>query len=155
MKNAIIFDFNRTLYNPDIEALMPNAVKVLLALKQAGYKMFLIGKGTTERVTLIHDLGLEQFFEEIIVKDEKDLQDFIRLKNAYSDHEFYSVGDRIKKEIKFSNQAGCKTIWFKNGKFALEEPTATEENPWKTITKLEELLTIIPLKPGKKPPKVL
>jgi putative hydrolase of the HAD superfamily len=146
MKKAIIFDFNRTLYDPDANQLMQGAENVLRALKQAEYKMFLIGKGTEERTTLIRDLGLEVFFDEIIVKDEKDFNDFLRLKNQHPEHEFYSVGDRVRKEIKYSNQVGCKTVWFKKGKFAVEEPVEAEEKPWRIIAELHELLDILPLK---------
>jgi FMN phosphatase YigB (HAD superfamily) len=145
MKKAIIFDFNRTLYDPDTGELMNGALDVLRILKQDGYKMFLIGKGTEERTTLIHDLGLEDYFDKIIVKDEKDLNDFFDLKKNHPDHEFYSIGDRIKKEIKYSNKAGCKTVWFKKGKFADEEPAEADEEPWKIITDLNGLLSVVPL----------
>jgi FMN phosphatase YigB (HAD superfamily) len=145
MQKAIIFDFNRTLYDPDTQQLMPDVLNVLRYLKQLGYKMFLIGKGTEERKTLIQDIGVAPFFDKIIVKDEKDFNDFLNLKNEYPEHEFYSVGDRVKKEIKYSNQVGCKTIWLKRGKFAIEEPIEPDETPWKIINELHEIKTTLPI----------
>ena len=43
MQKAIIFDFNRTLYDPQAQLLMPEALDVLRLLQRVGYKMFLIG----------------------------------------------------------------------------------------------------------------
>jgi FMN phosphatase YigB (HAD superfamily) len=146
MKNAIIFDFNRTLYDPDTGQLMKDALEILSTLKELGFKMFLIGKGAEERTTLIRDLGLEPFFDDIIVNDEKDINDFFKLKKWHPGYEFYSVGDRIRKEIKYSNRAGCKTIWLKKGKFAFEEPIEADEEPWRTITELNELIPVLELK---------
>lgn len=139
MNKGIVFDFNRTLYDPDGNSLMPHALECLENLKQKGWRLFLIGKGTASRENLIHELGLDRFFEKIIVKEEKELADFENLKNTFQDLEFYSVGDRIKKEIVLSNTCNFKTIWFKNGKFATEEPEIPEEQPWKTIHDLGEL----------------
>jgi len=136
---AVIFDFNRTLYDPDSKSLVKGAIASLHQLKKANYLLFLIGKGTSERADLINELGLSPYFEEIIVKEEKDLEDFQYLKNKYPQAVFYVFGDRVRKEITFGNACGFKTIWFKNGKFATETPEAAEEIPWKTVESFEEL----------------
>lgn len=143
MNKAIIFDFNRTLYDPDRDQLMENGLEILQNLKDKGWKLFLIGKGGANRENLISELGLQAFFEEIIIKEEKDIEDLRDLKAKLPDYEFYSVGDRIKKEIVLGNKCNFKTIWFKNGKFATEEPENPEEYPWKTIGSLDELQEIL------------
>jgi FMN phosphatase YigB (HAD superfamily) len=139
---AIIFDFNRTLYDPDSRALF-EGVHDLLETLNRHYHLFLMGKGSIDRQNLITELGLGPYFEDIVVKEEKYLEDFEFLRSKHPAAEYYSVGDRIKKEIKFSNLNGMKTIWFKNGKFAGEGPDLEIEQPWKTITNLQELLGIL------------
>ncbi len=136
---AIIFDFNRTLYDPDQGSFVKGAVDSLQKLKEEKFLLFLIGKGTNERANLINELGLHRYFDEIIVKEEKEIEDFRYLKKKYPDADFYVFGDRVKKEIRFGNECGFKTIWFKNGKFASEAPENDQEKPWKTIEDYEEL----------------
>lgn len=136
---AVIFDFNRTLYDPETGSFIKGAIASLDALKKDGMLLFLIGKGSNERANLINELGLHRYFDEIIVKEEKDLADFQYLKKKYSGADFYVFGDRVKKEIRFGNECGFKTIWFKNGKFAGELPASEDEKPWKTISDFSEL----------------
>lgn len=136
---AVIFDFNRTLYDPETGSFIKGAIASLDALKKDGMLLFLIGKGSNERANLINELGLHRYFDEIIVKEEKDLADFQYLKEKYSGADFYVFGDRVKKEIRFGNECGFKTIWFKNGKFAGELPESEDEKPWKTIFDFSEL----------------
>lgn len=143
MMKAYIFDFNRTLYDPDSGALVPGAIKNLEVLKRGGALLFLIGKGTNERTNLINELGLQRYFDEIIVKEEKDIADFEYLKKKFPDTDFYVIGDRVKKEITYGNRCGFKTIWLRQGKFAGELPETEEENPWKTITSFDELLPVL------------
>jgi len=143
MRKAIIFDFNRTLYDPEKGSFVQGAIGSLETLKKEGFLLFLVGKGTDERASLINELGLHRYFDEIIVKEEKDLADFEYLKKKYSGVDFYTVGDRVKKEIRFGNECGFKTIWFKNGKFAGELPETKEENPWKTIQDFNELIPVL------------
>ena len=144
MKKLIIFDFNRTLFDPDAGKLFDSALEVLRALKDSGARLFLIGKGMKERENLIYDLGLDRFFEKIILKEEKEIGDFEMIRKlAEEGDELFSVGDRIKKEITLSNLCGFKTIWFQNGKFSTEVPESEMEKPWKTIEALGELMGIL------------
>ena len=99
----------------------------------------MIGKGTNERTSLISELGLHRYFDEIIIKEEKELEDFKYLKKKYPKAEFYVFGDRVKKEIKYGNACGFKTIWFQDGKFATELPAGPEEMPWETVNNFSEL----------------
>jgi FMN phosphatase YigB (HAD superfamily) len=143
MQKAVIFDFNRTLYDPEKGAFMKGAIASLESLKKNGVMLFLIGKGTDERASLINELGLHRYFDEIIVREEKELKDFEYLKKKYAYAVFYAIGDRVKKEITFGNLCGFKTIWFKNGKFADEVPENKDEKPWKTIRGFGELPSLI------------
>ena len=141
---GIVFDFNCTLYNPQTQDLYPGTLDLLRYLKSKDYKMFIIGKGGEEKKNLVNQLNIQSYFDEIILLPEKSLNDFDSLKERHPEiNTFYSIGDRTKKDIKYSNQAGFKTIWFKQGKFADELPEGKDEEPWKTISNLEEVKNLI------------
>ena len=141
---AVIFDYNRTLFNPDENALFPSVIYVLDTLKKAGVAMFLIAKGNQERKDQIASLGIETYFQNIIVHDEKSLDDYaVCAEQCAPGTGTYAVGDRIKEEITHANRLGITTVWLKNGKFASEEPVSPIEQPSFIIKNLEELLPII------------
>ena len=143
MIRGIIFDFYRTLFDPEQEALMPGALPLLQTLQQQGYKLCLISrKSTKERRENISRFRLDKFFMHIIVAEEKTKQHFEECLTVMKlpGTEVAVVGDRVKTEIYFGNLLGMKTIWFKMGKFAAEEPQRKEEKPSYVITDLREVL---------------
>lgn len=143
MKKVVIFDFNRTLYDPETGSFFPGAIQTLEKLKKKGAVLILLGKGTDERMNLINELGLHRYFDEIIVREEKELGDYEYLKKKHPKAKFYSIGDRLRKEIKYSNICGFKTIRFKQGKFSTEKPDCPEEKPWKTIMSFDKFLPLL------------
>jgi len=141
MIKGIIFDFNRTLYNPESGALEPGAKEVLEYLSR--YKLCLISKKSTEdRESLIRDLGIVDCFLDIqVIEGNKQEAHFQRCleKMQLVAQEVAVVGDRIREEIKLGNKMGMTTFWYQNGKFAQEVPRGEFENPNYTIIKLDEL----------------
>lgn len=146
MKGLIIMDFFRTLYNPDTKSLF-EGVRDFLEEYSKIYTLAIVGKGDEKRTSLINDLNIKKYFKYIKLKTEKEESDFIDcLKELKFNKEYtWSVGDRIKKEIFLSNKLGLKTVWFRNGKFALEGPIKKEEEACFTIASFEDLKKIIPL----------
>jgi ribonucleotide monophosphatase NagD (HAD superfamily) len=142
MKKIIIFDFNRTIYDPDSGSLFPEAVPVLEYLQSKNIGLYIYGKGDGKRAGLIESLNIKEYFIEVILKEEKSVDDLKKIIENNSGAEFYIVGDRVKKEIKLGNSLGMNTIWFKNGKFAEERAENADEEPQKTIFRLEELKEI-------------
>jgi putative hydrolase of the HAD superfamily len=144
MKKLVVFDFNRTLFDPDQGRLIDGALELLEKLKTAGHFLILLGKAPRGRGELIKELGIEKYFNKIILKDEKTIEDFKTAKKLVPPDSYaYAVGDRIKKEILLANLAGFKTIWFKNGRYAVEEPSTEDEQPWMTINSLNELYNLV------------
>lgn len=143
MIKGIIFDFNRTIYDPETSKLTSGALDLLDSLKNKGYKMCLLSKKTKEdRIELIIGSGLEKYFSDIRVIDgEKTLMDFERCARVMTldNPEIAVVGDRIRSEITPGNKLGMRTIWYKSGKFSSETPRTPEEEPTYTLTRLEEL----------------
>ena len=139
MKKIIIIDFNRTLYNPENNKMIDYALDLLKNLSTE-YDLILLGKGDDNRKKLIKNLNIEKYFQKIMIFPEKNLEQLKSIQAQYpSNTFFYSIGDRIKKEIYLGNKMDFKTIWFKNGKFSSETPINKEEQPWKTVNSLREI----------------
>lgn len=143
-QNIIIFDFNRTLYDPEKRELFPDAIKTLSALERRGYLLFLISTAVASRNKLVKELKIESFFEKIIFSKEKSLKDYkdILVLGKTDLQKSYVVGDRIKQEVTFGNMLSFQSVWLKKGKFANEMPESEMEEPTFTIKELKELLQI-------------
>ena len=147
MAKGILFDFYRTLYNPDENHLNDNAIPLLDELKRENFQLGLLSrKGDFDRDSLISKLGLTKYFQKIkFVDDTKtadDIQDFLD-SFSLTAKEVVLVGDRVKSEIKAGNQAGILTIWYRNGKFANEFPESLDEKPNYIITDLMQVLDAV------------
>lgn len=138
---VIIFDFNRTLYDPDMGSLIAGCLEVLEALSHK-YRLVLITTETGSRGKLIYDLGLRQFFQKVVMASSKSKEVFLNCckELGVSPDEVMVVGDRVRGEIAIGNELGMFTVQFQNGPFAKELPEDESERPKIIIKKLEELL---------------
>ncbi len=145
MKKIIIFDFNRTMYDPEKECLMSGAKFVLRTLLRRGFVLHLVSRAGQSRKKLIQELGIAQYFSRVVVAKEKNKKEFARLvasKTILRNRSFV-VGDRVRKEIKIGNSIGVQTIWLKSGKFANEKPRKKIERPTYTVCTLREILSVV------------
>ncbi len=142
---VIIFDFNRTIYDPDTQQLIEDAELMLQHLTSQGFILFLISRAEQGREELIESLGLRRYFKRIHIVQDKVQQDFAALiDNKLIDRRTsFIIGDQVKKEIRIGNWLGLKTIWLRRGKFADELPEADGEHPTHTIESLNGLLSIV------------
>ena len=147
MSKIIIFDFNRTLYNPDMDKLTPNSLSILSTLKDKGFLLYLVSSandGKDARKKLIRELKIEDFFAEIIVSDDKELKDFESVIGDEVEKEFsYVIGDRVQREIAFGNACKLNTIWYKSGKFSNDLPASKQEEPDFIVENLIDILNLI------------
>lgn len=119
----IIFDWKRTLYDPDEDVLLDGAREILEWAAEHHIQCILIGKGGPEMSDKVVQFGLHRLFDEIqFVGAEKDPQTFNHFINQAQPLATLVVGDRARAEIEIGNQLGATTIWVKQGKFAVEEP---------------------------------
>lgn len=132
----ILFDYNRTLFNPDTNTLYEGVLPLLASLSQK-HTLYLVSKYEKNRKNKIEELGIASYFTETHFVEEKTKELFINI--AGSDTQMIVVGDRIKGEIKIANELGYITIWVKQGKFALETPETKNETPDETIKHIQEL----------------
>lgn len=144
MIKAIIFDFNRTLFDPVEEALFDGVEDLLANLKER-YWLGLISLGGRERRAQIDKLRLGSYFEKIIIALEKKAQnfeDFCQKLNIQPE-EVLVVGDRVRSEIMLANQLGMVTVWLKKGIFASVFPANKDEKPDFIINSLKSLVNIL------------
>lgn len=144
MNRIIIFDFNRTLYDPDQHALVPGAVDLLKAARAKGYALILLGKAAASRTQLLDNLGITEYFAEtMLVEDKTDaiFADFAHRYDADKAHS-YVIGDRAQAEVKYGHRGGWRTIWLRAGKFANELPDPGQE-PDHTVTDLPSVAAML------------
>jgi len=137
---AIVFDFNRTLYDPDADSLVPGALQALEDLSRK-YPLVLYSKKGEGRDERIAELGLPRFFKKMVAvesKSGKDLESVAR-ELGIKPQEIVVVGDRVRSELRAGREAGCATIWFRRGKFSQEGPEKPGEEPGCEITGLAEI----------------
>src|SRR3989338_34903 len=145
MIKAIIFDYYRTLYNPEEKEVSKETFQLLQRLKEKGLRLALISKKEQGREKEIKVSPFFSFFSFVCFCEEKkvtDLETACRVLKV-SKEEAIVVGDREKKEITVGNQAGIKTVWLKKGKFAEEVPTKDTDTPTYVITQLNEVEKVI------------
>ena len=140
----VIFDFNRTIYDPVTKGLLPDVEVVLGTLINRGFDLYLVSRGN-QRKDLIDSLGISNYFKEIIVSNTKSKRDFetIIAQEAVDIKSSFVMGDRVRKEITSGNTLGLKTIWLRQGKFANELPRNSTEQPNHVVKRLKDTLDIV------------
>ncbi len=135
----IIFDFNRTLYDPEAGAAVPGAIELLGALRARGEVLYLVSRLEPGREDILASLGLEDFFERVSFVHDKEaaIGESMRGSNGV----VYVVGDHLHDEIRAGNRHGAKTIWLRRGKFAELKPESLMDVPWRTIEHLGDVLS--------------
>ncbi len=130
MITCIIFDWKRTLYNPDTKKLIIGAKEILGYLKEKNIPLVLIGKGGDDMQEEVKRLGVQDFFTSILFTEEKkDTEFFTPFVSKHNPQSTLFIGDRMQSEIAIGNKLGCTTMWIKQGKFAKEKVNAQTGNP--------------------------
>jgi len=142
---AVIFDFNRTIYDPDTGAMLSGAREVLDALRTRSVPLYLVSKADESRPQLLEEMGVKDFFTESFFVERKDPTLFFEILKRAGVHpkQMYVVGDHLHKEIRCGNQCGMRTIWLKRGKFSDLEPAMEADHPWQTVSDMSEVLGLI------------
>ena len=145
----IIFDWGRTIYDPETEALFAGVKEMLpkLAEKYTLYIVSLATKGEDEIKKgrkMIKDLGVEGYFEDIFFahEDKDALYEGLVAKRGLNLVETAVVDDRVIRGIAWGNRNGATTVWFQNGKFGEELPNTETGDPTHLITEFIQLKNI-------------
>ena len=143
MTHSIIFDWKRTLYNPDTSTLIDGAVEVLNYFSRHNVPMFLIGKGQQEMYDETKRLDVAKYFQDILfIEGSKDPNDFMKYMNLSYPERTIVIGDRINSELAVGKKVGARTIWVKQGKFANEIPADNSQKPDYIVHNLKEILEL-------------
>lgn len=142
---AVIFDFNRTIYDPETRGLVPGARELLLELQRNSVPLYLVSKADESRPQLLEELALKDFFKEAFFVERKDPALFFEILRHADVHpkQMYVVGDHLHKEIRCGNQCGMRTIWLKRGKFSDLTPEMEADSPWRTVEEMTEVLGLL------------
>src|SRR3990167_6300076 len=119
MIKAIIFDYYRTLYDPE-EGISMATRNLMRELKEQGIILALITRNESAKKNISSNSSHDffSFFSFVkTVEDDKKEEDFREVMKQINmkDEEILVVGDRIKKEIVIGNKIGLKTVWLKKG----------------------------------------
>lgn len=137
----MIIDYNRTLYDPDKDCLVQGALALLEALKKKEFTLVLVSRKEEGRSSRLSELGIEDFFSEILFVEEKSEQLFRAIRTRYIGQFCYVLGDYLYQEIRAGNMACAMTIHFKQGKFSDLKPQRLEDIPDAVVTDLSEVIT--------------
>ncbi len=136
----IIFDYNRTIFDPDTQKLFFGVFDLLKELSD-DHQLFVIGKKEAGREKMLDNLGIINFFDKVIFVDDKSVEVFQEV--GGTEERVIVVGDRIYEEITVGNKLNYITVWVKQGKFSDQHPGNEEQEPKHVITDIRELKEII------------
>lgn len=144
MAELVVFDWKRTLYDPERKVLIEGSLSVLQHLGIKGLRMYLVGKDSGgDMLDEVRRLGVSAFFQAIhFVKESKTDDDIGQFINPDSPEEAVVVGDRVRSEITVGNRLGATTVWVEQGRFASEQPVMPEQIPDYTIRDIVELVPL-------------
>ncbi len=145
MPEVIIFDWKRTLYDPENKALIEGAAEVLQYLGTTGIELYIVGKDQIgDMPEEIERLGISSLFRAIhFIRETKTMNDMGQFVAADHPELAFVVGDRVRSEIAVGNQLGATTVWVRAGKFADELPVDPIQIPDFTINTIAELPSLI------------
>lgn len=144
MIDLVIFDWKRTLYDPDQQSLIRGATELLEYLKAHDVHMVLIGKGAQEMNDEVNKLGVREYFKKVIFAEgAKDPNVFAQEITKDDPKKTIFIGDRVRSELEIGNKLGATTIWVKQGKFVTELPENKGQEPDYTVSSLLECLSLL------------
>ena len=149
MTKLIVFDWGRTLFDNDANALFPDT-KELLAHLAMKYTLTIVSISKPEHIEhrerVINEHSLRPVFASIMFvgSNEKDAAYAKTLQQlGVAPQETVIVDDRVVRGIAWGNRNGGTTIWLKKGKFGNELPNEKTGTPTHTIHELKELYKLI------------
>src|SRR3989344_3214997 len=97
----IIFDYNRTIFDPDKQELYSGVFELISELSNK-HELFLVSKDEPGRNAVLDSFNISNFFQKIVFTSDKSAQVF---KEIIGDKDIAMVvGDRIRKEISMGNE---------------------------------------------------
>lgn len=136
----IIFDYNRTIFDPEADNIYPGVIELLKKLS-VHHELFLVSRNEPKRKKRLEELSIKGYFRKIEFVNEKSKQVFKEISGDTKN--VIVVGDSIADEIKIGNELGYITVRLKKGMFAEKSPTNKDEIATYNIHNMSELENII------------
>lgn len=139
-KGAVIFDFNRTLFDPTVYALYHGVIPMLEELKQDRDLVLFSRKGW-DRGALLEKLGIASHFRSAHFVEKKTPENLRAIldEHGLEPSECIIVGDMLSDEICVGSELGMKTVWFQQSRFGSIMGEATVCAPQHTVQSISEL----------------
>jgi ribonucleotide monophosphatase NagD (HAD superfamily) len=144
MVTNIIFDWKRTLYDPDTKTLISGTIEVLNFIKKQNIPLTLIGKGGDDMYQEVERLNVKNYFTNILFKEgEKEIETFRQYIDKINPKFTIIIGDRVRSELEVGNILETTTLWVKQGQFATEGPENENQKPDFIVNSLIEIPEIL------------
>jgi FMN phosphatase YigB (HAD superfamily) len=141
--HSVIFDWKRTLYDPQTKTLIDGSVEVLEYFWKCKVPLYLVGKGKQEMYDEVVRLKVQKYFNKVLfVQDSKQTKDFEKFIDSQGPKNTVVIGDRFSSEMTLGINLGTTTIWIKKGKFKDEAPENQKLKPDYTLGDLKEILDL-------------
>ena len=143
----MIFDWGRTLHDPETDTLFRGVATLLQKLSPA-YDLVLVSLAKSDspenRRERIAASGIAHHFKLILVggEEKNELYEKALETLGAAPRDVVVVDDQVLRGVRWGNQRGTRTIWLRNGKFARELPTQETGNPTFTITNITEVASL-------------
>lgn len=145
---AIIFDWGRTLHDPETDALFNGVLEMIQELSEC-YKLVLVSLAKSDspagRRKKIEESDIAKYFNLIFVggDDKDEMYEKALMDLDIVPEEAIIVDDRVMRGIAWGSRRGATTVWFKKGKFSEELPTKETGNPTFIINDSIELRDLL------------
>ncbi len=136
----ILFDYNRTLFNPETDTLYVGVIELLESLHLQN-ELYLMSRNEPGRENRLRELGIGKFFSQIVFVEDKSLALFVDLVGDTRD--VIVVGDCVFDEIRIGNQLGYTTVLVRQGRFADVSPQNLQEKPDYTVDSIPALSILL------------
>ena len=145
---AIIFDWGRTLHDPETDTLFSGVLETVQNLSK-NYSLALVSLAKSDspekRRKKIEESGVAEYFKLILVgEDNKNaMYEKVLTDLKVTPKEVVIVDDRIVRGVAWGNYKGAVTVWLRKGKFAEELPSQETGDPTFTINDITELNNLL------------
>lgn len=128
---AVIFDFNRTLYDPETDSFYPGVFEMLRTLHASDLKLGLWSRDEKARAETISRDGLRELFDHVLIVRSKSAEDIrqLCLVLGVQPSETAVVTDPVRSDLAAAKEVGTHVICVRQGKFVSDLPYAPEEQP--------------------------
>lgn len=141
---AVIFDFNRTLFDPTVYALYNGVVPMLEELKQTR-TLILFSKKSWDRHLLLDTLGISEYFDATHFVEQKTAEVLASILTPHDLHpeDCVIVGDMLAEEICAGQELGMRTVWFRQSRFRFMPQPDVACVPHHTVQSIAELRELL------------